>query len=721
MKKFCTYVIILFLPLSVAGQDPVDSMINLLETANDSVKVQTLLALSRLYLSRNLLESVDYATSAVDLAKKTGDLDLQSQALTNLGAARYYQGNFEKAGEVWIEGIEVLKHMEDLYVDDSVKRVKIKENLATLLNNVGVIYKNQGKYDKAIEYYQENLRIHEELGNLLSMARSHANIGNVYFYFGIDYNKALEYYNTALELFRQHSAGSSLSAESITFGVSGIANTYLNIGMVYKVLKNMGLAIDNFRKALRVFRELDDKPGIANTENQMGLVYLEGGSYEEALTASMNALTIYREIGQRKEVAATLNNLGMIYYRWGRYDQALEFYNQSLDLTKELNLKREVYDNYKDISDTYSAMGSYKLALQNYQKYNELKDSSLREENMRQISELETKYETERVERENELLNTQNILQVTELKRQRVLIWSLAGIFGIILTSSVLLFLAYRTIKKTNILLETQNIEIKHQRDQIFQQKQEITDSIHYARRIQNAILPPETMLNRLADHFILYKPRDIVSGDYYWMTQKDDSTVVVAADCTGHGVPGALMSMLGISFMNEIVNKSDMPQPNEILNKLRENVVNSLHQKGVEGETQDGMDLSLCIINHEKTKLQFAGAYNPLYLIRDDVLIEYKPDKMPIGIYKDKTDSFTNHEINIHAGDVLYLLTDGYVDQFGGPKAKKFMVKKFKDLLLEIYKKTMKEQKEILSSILDEWKGNIDQIDDILVMGIRI
>lgn len=721
MKKFCIYLIILSLGISATGQNAVDSLKNLLETEDDSTKVQILLSLSRIYLSKNLLESVDYATSALELAKETGDLFLQKEALTNLGAARYYQGNFIKAREAWLEGIDILKQMDNILEDESIKKKKIKEDLALLYNNIGVVYKNEGEYDKAIEYYQENLRISEESGNILNMARSHNNIGNVYFYFGIDYNKAIDYYNKALELFQQHAQDTSYSSYKVLPGLTGMANTYLNIGLVYKLLKNMGFAIDNFRKALRIFRELDDKSGIANTENQMGLVYLEGGSYEEALNASMNALAIYREIGQRKEVAATLNNMGMIYYHWGRYEEALEYYSQSLNLSKELNLKREVYDNYKDISDTYSAMGSYKLALQNYQKYNELKDSSLHEESMRQISELETKYETEKVEHENELLNTRNILQETELKRQRVLIWSLVGIFAIILASSILLLLAYRTIKKTNILLENQNVEIKNQRDQIFQQKQEITDSIQYASRIQNAILPPENLLDRLTDHFILYKPRDIVSGDYYWMTQKNGNTVVVAADCTGHGVPGAFMSMLGISFMNEIVNKSEMIQPNEILNKLRENVVNSLHQKGVEGEAQDGMDLSLCLINHEKTKLQYAGAYNPLYLVRDGELTEYKPDKMPIGIYKDKLDSFTNHEIDIQSGDAFYMLTDGFVDQFGGPNSKKFMSKRFKDLLIEIYKKSMKEQKEILSNLLDEWKGNINQIDDILVMGIRI
>jgi serine phosphatase RsbU (regulator of sigma subunit)/Tfp pilus assembly protein PilF len=721
MKKLCIYLLMIILPFTAVAQDPVDSLKNLVETADDSTKVSTLLVLSRIYLSRNLLESVDYATRALELAREIGNLELQSNALSHLGAARYYQGNFETAREVWLEDIELLRRMEEIYADDSLKRMSIKNDMAQLLNNVGVVYKNAGEYDKAIEYYQENLRIQEEFGSIMNMARGHANIGNVYFYFGLDYNKALEYYNTSLELFRQYAEKYSEYEEAVIEGKNGMATNYLNIGMVYKEMNNMGMAIDNYRKALRIFREIDDKPGIANTQNQMGLVYLEGGSYDDALSASMNALNLYREIGNRKEVAATLKNVGNIYYRWGRYEQALDYFNQSLALNQELNLKKEIYDVYKDISDTYATMGNFKRALDNYQKYNELKDSSIREENIRQISELETKYETERVERENELLNTQNMLQETELKRQRVMIYSLVGIFLVILASSFLLFRAYRAIKHANFLLEEQNIEIKHQRDQIFQQKQEITDSIHYASRIQNALLPPEKLLGKLSDHFILYKPRDIVSGDYYWMTQKDGKTVILAADCTGHGVPGAFMSMLGISFMNEIVNKSDMTQPNEILNKLRDNVVNSLHQTGEEGEAQDGMDLALCVINNDKSKLQYSGAYNPLFLIRDDELIEYKPDKMPIGIYKEKQDSFTNHEIDIREEDALYMFSDGYVDQFGGPGAKKFMAKRFKELLLSIYKKPMTEQKNILDTTLEEWKGGIDQIDDILVMGIRI
>jgi len=428
MKKFFLYLFVITLPFTAVPQDPVDSLKNILETADDSTKFETLLTLSMIHLSRNLLESVDYATRALELAREMGNLEKQGDALTLLGGARFYQGNYDIAREVWIEGIEILRQQENAYAIDSLKKLEIKSGMALLLNNVGACYKNVGEYDKAIEYYQESLSIQEEIGNILNMARSRANIGNIYFYFGLDFDKALENYNTALELFRQYAEQYSDNEEDFALGRSGMASIYLNIGKVYKEINNMGLAIDNYRKALRIAREMDDKLGIANAQNEMGLVYLEGGSYNDALTASMNALNFYREIGNRKEVAATLRNVGTIYYRWGRYEQALNYFNQSLELNQELNLKKEVYDVYKDLSDTYATMGNFKLALENYEKYNTLKDSSIREENIKQISELETKYETERVERENTLLNTQNMLQITELKRQRVMIYSLVGI-----------------------------------------------------------------------------------------------------------------------------------------------------------------------------------------------------------------------------------------------------------------------------------------------------
>ena len=274
-------------------------------------------------------------------------------------------------------------------------------------------------------------------------------------------------------------------------------------------------------------------------------------------------------------------------------------------------------------------------------------------------------------------------------------------------------------LKKSNELLEQKVIRRTRK---IEDQKNEITDSIQYAERIQHALFPPDETINELLpEYFILFKPRDIVSGDYYWMAKKESKVIIAVADCTGHGVPGAFMSMLGIAFLNEIVNKTVELRANEILNQLRGQVIRSLHQTGKEDEARDGMEIALCIIDFNKRKVQFAGAFSPMYLIRNHELIEIKADKMPIGIYDEEDQSFTNKEVQLSHNDLIYLFTDGYVDQIGGPRRKSFKSKYLRDLLLNIHVKNMEEQKNILEETIEDWKGEIDQIDDILIMGIKV
>ncbi len=260
------------------------------------------------------------------------------------------------------------------------------------------------------------------------------------------------------------------------------------------------------------------------------------------------------------------------------------------------------------------------------------------------------------------------------------------------------------------------------QRDTISKQKELILDSIRYAERIQSAILPPATLLkDHLSGHFILFKPRDIVSGDYYWTTLQHGKLYIAVADCTGHGVPGAFLSMLGISSMNEIVSRSENLSPGKILEQLRDIVTSSLHQSGTKGETQDGIEIALCVLDLQLKVLEFAGANRPLYHIRGETLQHIRPDRMPIGIYEQEPSPFTNHQISLMEGDTIYLFSDGYVDQLGGPLRKTFRAGNFRKLLLEIQELSMAEQKEVLLKKLKVWQGEIEQIDDILVMGIRI
>jgi len=268
-----------------------------------------------------------------------------------------------------------------------------------------------------------------------------------------------------------------------------------------------------------------------------------------------------------------------------------------------------------------------------------------------------------------------------------------------------------------------QNLEQKvmERTKQIEQQKINITDSIHYASRIQNALLPPTDELNRLLpSYFILNKPKDIVSGDYYWVSTKDNKVLLALADCTGHGVPGAFMSIMGINLLNEIVKKTEVVTANVILNELRDYLVTSLRQIGDKEETRDGMEVALCVVDYDSRKIQYSGAFRPMYLIRNKELHVYKGDRMPIGIYNEVEVPFNSKEVQFEENDIIYLFTDGYVDQIGGPGRKTFRSSKFKQLLLDIHQKPMEEQKAMLEKVYEEWKSDMEQIDDIMVMGIR-
>jgi len=277
--------------------------------------------------------------------------------------------------------------------------------------------------------------------------------------------------------------------------------------------------------------------------------------------------------------------------------------------------------------------------------------------------------------------------------------------------------------------IETQKEEIEAQldlatlqRDTISKQKDQILDSIHYAERIQSAILPPARLLEEyLSDHFILFKPRDIVSGDYYWARKKGQKLLIAAADCTGHGVPGGFLSMLGISSMNEIVNRSKQLNPGRILEELREVVISSMHQTGSKGEAQDGIEIALCVIDLKHKAMEYAGANRPLYLVRNGAVQHIRPDRMPIGIYEQDQVSFNKHKIKLEKGDSIYLFSDGYVDQLGGPKRKTFRAINFRKLLLEIQDQPMERQKAILMENMARWQGEVEQIDDVLVMGFKI
>ncbi len=277
----------------------------------------------------------------------------------------------------------------------------------------------------------------------------------------------------------------------------------------------------------------------------------------------------------------------------------------------------------------------------------------------------------------------------------------------------------WMSLKEANENLERKVMERTRQYEQ---QQLNITDSIHYASRIQKALmLPSEELELILPKHFILNKPKDIVSGDYYWVSHKEDKLIIAVADCTGHGVPGAFMSIMGINFLNEIVNKAKTIKANEILNELRDKLIKSLGQTGQRDEAKDGMEMALCVVDPANYRLQFSGAFRPMFLLRQDELIVIKGDQMPIGIYNENEVPFTNKEVPFRENDMIYLFTDGYVDQIGGLKRKTFKSIRFKALLKEIHSLALDEQKSILREEHEIWRSGMEHIDDILILGIRL
>jgi len=307
---------------------------------------------------------------------------------------------------------------------------------------------------------------------------------------------------------------------------------------------------------------------------------------------------------------------------------------------------------------------------------------------------------------------------ITTLFTQTPLFYLMIGFIFLLL---VIIIVRYREkqFHEKNRQLEE---KVKERTAEIAAQKEEITSSIAYAGKIQKAMLPMEDLFRAsFSDYFILFRPRDMVSGDFYWLGENDKSVFFTVADCTGHGVPGAFMSTMGISTLHEIVAHSRGLQANKVLNLLRQKTVTALHQTGKVGEAADGMDIAFCVLSKDRKKLQYSGAFNPLFIVQGGEFREYRADRMPIGIHHGEEAPFTNYVINVNRGDTIYIFSDGFASQFGGPDGSKYKKSKLKALLTEIYYRPLVEQRNILEMELEKWKGDSAQVDDITILGIKI
>jgi serine phosphatase RsbU (regulator of sigma subunit) len=372
-------------------------------------------------------------------------------------------------------------------------------------------------------------------------------------------------------------------------------------------------------------------------------------------------------------------------------------------------------DSYDGLAKLYANMKNYEKAYYFKNRYLALKDSIADEEGMRQVQEMEKRLENEQQEKEIDILKQKEEIQALKmrsqsekLKKSNIIIFSVAGILVVTLLMSFFIYKAYKQIKRTN--------------KELAEKKREIQDSINYAKRIQQAMLPEVSILARHFPEggFGLYLPKDVVSGDFYWFSEIGDTVFFAAADCTGHGVPGAFMSMIGIDKLNSFIDKKVDKLP-QILSLLNISIKHALKQKKDSLSSKDGMDIALCSLNSKTRVLNYAGANRPLWILRNSEIIEYKPTKASIGGYVEDHQEYISHTIQLEKGDVIYIFSDGFADQFGGPEKKKYMSKALKKTLIGINHLTMSEKELKLEQIFNQWKGDLEQVDDVLVLGFKV
>ena len=566
-----------------------------------------------------------------------------------------------------------------------------------LYNNVGTLYIDKGQYDKALENFIKADKIAHEFSDKKGVAMSLVNMGQVYKFQHL-YAKALINYNSSLKLFQEIGAKRN---------VCGVLTTF---GSLYYELEDNEKALDYFKQSLELAEDINDSECIAGGLNNIAVIYEEMKNYSKAMEYHKKSLKLYREESNKMAISASLYNIALVYNSQKDYENAIKYIDTAMSYANEVSALESLKEHYTTLSEIYYAKNDFKTSLHYYTLLSNLKDTLLNKDLNNQIVEMSTKYQTEKKEKENQILTQKNELQDLSINRQKIINYSIS--FGLLLVIGLAFFIyrGYKQKQKANLQLAEKNILIEEKNKIVEEKNKDITDSIRYAKRLQTAILKPEnTLTNYFDDGFILFKPKDIVSGDFYWFEKFGNLSLIAAADCTGHGVPGAFMSIIGCNLLSQSVNEYAITQPAAILNSINKGLTKVLQQKGdADSFVTDGMDIALCSFNHEKMIVEYSGAYNPMWIIRDNKVIEFAADKFPVGAFIDsQVRMFKCHEIPVQKGDMIYMFSDGYADQFGGPLGKKFKYKPLQNLLLANYKKSCLEQRMALNKAFESWTGN--------------
>jgi serine phosphatase RsbU (regulator of sigma subunit) len=684
---------------------------------SDTIRINTLNELAWEWMYNNPDTAITLSTQALNLAIALFRNNTISPSL-EIAKQRYVAKSYSSLGVFnWIKSnyaISLDYYFKALKIRESLKE---KKAICAALGNIAVVYSNQANYPQALDYYLKSLKISEELGNNNLVAQNLGNIGIIY-YEQKNYPKALDYYSKALKMDEE-------SKDEI-----GITANLASLGIVYCDMGEYNKALDYDFKVLKKDEELGNTDRIASHLANIGIIYDEQGNkamsiqnivkadslFEKALSYYFKALKIAETLGDKSIIATDLGNIGTIFVKIKKTAEAEKYLQKALTISTEINALDLIKSHQNSLSELYERMNQPAKALEHYKKYIEARDSLFNEDNTKKIVRSEMNFEFEKKQAiEKEEQEKQNAIAQQEKQKQKIILILVSFFLLIVIVFASFMFSRWRITQKQKLVIE--------------KQKEKIVDSITYAQLIQQSILLEESEIQKyLPECFICFQPKDIVSGDFYWCSKINDKIILAAVDCNGHGVPGAFMSMIGNTLLNQIVNEKQITKPSEILKLLNQEVIESLHQSKNGALSKDGMAIALCSIDYKNNQLEYAGAENPLYILANNEITVVNADSHGIGsgglVAKKKHTSSTeymNHIITMEKGMSIFLFSDGYMDQFGGNERKKFGIQKFKELLLNNQHLTMQKQKELIAKAHQDWKGSATQTDDILVIGLKL
>lgn len=601
-----------------------------------------------------------------------------------------------------IAGQYVLKYSE-------ICKANYKTHLTryfTSLLKLSQLYREFGRFSEALPDINLAAQIADSLNNKAMQADVYLERGN--FFINIsDFKNAQDWFLKELKTRKAHN-----SNDPMIYGV------YNNLGIVYAQSGNLNKAEEYFGYALGIALKINATQGIGNGYNNIGILKIMKGDLDSALYFILKGKEYRQKINDLSNLSGSYNNIAAYYKTIKNYPLALKYADSSYNIADKMRYKNELIEVLQTYYEIYNEKSDYKMALKYYIERQGILQEIQNESLDKKIAEYQSSYELEKKQKELNESKNQLLLKEEKESKQRIKINLLLVILGSLGVGIFMVVSRNKKIRAANKIISEQKLKVEEQKQIIEEKHKDITDSINYAQKIQTALIISEQKLASKVDNvFVLFKPRDIVSGDFYWYSEKNGYKLLAVADCTGHGVPGAFMSMIGITLLNQIVNEKGITSPAEILNHLREGIISSLNPTGEASDKRDGMDIS--VIAWNKMYLYFAGANNPSLAVYNNEIIDMKPDKQPVGLYE-KHNNFTEQRIEMNGLESIYLFTDGIIDQFGGKDGKKLKMKLFKQWLNEISNFESTEQKKVLDRKLKEWMGTTEQVDDILVIGIK-